>query len=100
LIRAHHPPLCAHGQRTAEAFRDGVIAVIIAIMLLELEVPHRTDWATLLPLLPVLLYYVLSFLYVGIYWNNPSDRTARAASRSRSMSSDWCSHFGSHGQAR
>lgn len=53
-----------------EAFSDGVIAIIITIMVLELKVPHGADWATLLPLLPVFLCYVLSFLYVGIYWNN------------------------------
>jgi uncharacterized membrane protein len=53
-----------------EAFSDGVIAIIITIMVLELKVPHGSDWGTLLPLLPVFLCYVLSFLYVGIYWNN------------------------------
>lgn len=53
-----------------EAFSDGVIAIIITIMVLELKVPHGTDLAALRPLLPVLLSYVLSFIYVGIYWNN------------------------------
>ena len=53
-----------------EAFSDGVIAIIITIMVLELKVPHGTDWAALRPLLPVLASYVLSFIYVGIYWNN------------------------------
>ena len=53
-----------------EAFSDGVLAIIITIMVLELKVPHGTDWAALRPLLPVVLSYVLSFLYVGIYWNN------------------------------
>jgi uncharacterized membrane protein len=53
-----------------EAFSDGVIAIIITIMVLELKVPHGTDLATLTPLLPVFLSYVLSFIYVGIYWNN------------------------------
>jgi uncharacterized membrane protein len=53
-----------------EAFSDGVIAIIITIMVLELKVPHGEDLAALLPLLPVFLSYVLSFLYVGIYWNN------------------------------
>lgn len=53
-----------------EAFSDGVIAIIITIMVLELKVPHGTTTAALLPLLPVLLSYVLSFVYVGIYWNN------------------------------
>jgi uncharacterized membrane protein len=53
-----------------EAFSDGVIAVIITIMVLELKAPHETTLAGLLPLLPVFLSYVLSFVYVGIYWNN------------------------------
>jgi uncharacterized membrane protein len=53
-----------------EAFSDGVIAIIITIMVLELEVPHTEDLAALTPLWPVFLSYVLSFLYVGIYWNN------------------------------
>ena len=53
-----------------EAFSDGVLAIIITIMVLELKVPHGTDFAVLKPLLPVLLSYVLSFVYVGIYWNN------------------------------
>jgi uncharacterized membrane protein len=53
-----------------EAFSDGVIAIIITIMVLELKVPHGENLAALLPLLPVFLSYVLSFLYVGIYWNN------------------------------
>ncbi len=53
-----------------EAFSDGVIAIIITIMVLELKVPHGTDWEALKPLWPVFLSYVLSFVYVGIYWNN------------------------------
>jgi len=53
-----------------EAFSDGVIAVIITIMVLELKVPHDIDPAALVPLIPVFLSYVLSFIYVGIYWNN------------------------------
>jgi len=53
-----------------EAFSDGVIAIIITIMVLELKVPHGTDFATLRPLLPVFLSYVLSFIYLAIYWNN------------------------------
>ena len=53
-----------------EAFSDGVLAIIITIMVLELKVPHGTDFETLKPLLPVFLSYVLSFIYVGIYWNN------------------------------
>jgi len=53
-----------------EAFSDGVIAIIITIMVLELKVPHGSDFESLLPLLPVFLSYVLSFVYLGIYWNN------------------------------
>ena len=53
-----------------EAFSDGVIAILITIMVLELKVPHGTDWHALEPLLPVFLTYVLSFIFVGIYWNN------------------------------
>lgn len=53
-----------------EAFSDGVIAVIITIMVLELKVPESTDWPALKPLLPKFISYVLSFIYVGIYWNN------------------------------
>jgi uncharacterized membrane protein len=53
-----------------EAFSDGVMAIIITIMVLELKVPHGDDLATLGPLLPVFLSYTLSFIYVGIYWNN------------------------------
>jgi uncharacterized membrane protein len=53
-----------------EAFSDGVLAIIITIMVLELKVPHGADWATLSKLAPVFLSYVLSFVFVGIYWNN------------------------------
>jgi uncharacterized membrane protein len=53
-----------------EAFSDGVLAIIITIMVLELKVPHETNLAALQPILPVFLSYVLSFIYVGIYWNN------------------------------
>jgi uncharacterized membrane protein len=53
-----------------EAFSDGVLAIIITIMVLEMKVPHGEDLAALQPLLPVFLSYVLSFVYVGIYWNN------------------------------
>ena len=58
--------------RTArlEAFSDGVLAIIITIMVLELRVPHAADLAGLRPVAPVFLSYVLSFVYVGIYWNN------------------------------
>lgn len=53
-----------------EAFSDGVIAILITIMVLELKVPHEADLAALRPLVPVFLSYVLSFIYLGIYWNN------------------------------
>jgi uncharacterized membrane protein len=53
-----------------EAFSDGVIAIIITIMVLELQPPHEPTWEALKPLLPVGLSYVLSFLYIAIYWNN------------------------------
>ena len=53
-----------------EAFSDGVLAIIITIMVLELKVPHETDFNALKQLLPVFLSYVLSFVYIGIYWNN------------------------------
>jgi uncharacterized membrane protein len=53
-----------------EAFSDGVLAIIITIMVLELKVPQGSDLAALKPLLPVFMSYVLSFIYVGIYWNN------------------------------
>jgi uncharacterized membrane protein len=53
-----------------EAFSDGVIAVLITIMVLEMKVPHTADWHALVELSPVLLTYVLSYVYLGIYWNN------------------------------
>jgi uncharacterized membrane protein len=53
-----------------EAFSDGVLAIIITIMVLEMKVPHGGELATLQPLIPVFLSYALSFVYVGIYWNN------------------------------
>jgi uncharacterized membrane protein len=53
-----------------EAFSDGVIAILITIMVLELKVPRQAEWAALLPLIPVFLSYVMSFAYLGIYWNN------------------------------
>ena len=53
-----------------EAFTDGVIAVIITIMVLELKAPHDADPKALMPIIPVFLSYVLSFVFVGIYWNN------------------------------
>jgi uncharacterized membrane protein len=53
-----------------EAFSDGVIAILITIMVLELKVPHAVDWEALHPLVPVFSSYVLSYVYLGIYWNN------------------------------
>ena len=53
-----------------EAFSDGVLAIVITIMVLELKVPHGSDLHALRPMVPVFLSYVLSFVYVGIYWNN------------------------------
>jgi uncharacterized membrane protein len=58
------------GKSRLEAFSDGVIAIIITIMVLELKVPHGESLDALAPLIPVFLSYVLSFVYVGIYWNN------------------------------
>jgi uncharacterized membrane protein len=58
------------GKNRLEAFSDGVLAIIITIMVLELKAPHGASLQHLRPLLPVFLSYVLSFLYVGIYWNN------------------------------
>ena len=58
------------GSNRLEAFSDGVIAIIITIMVLELKVPHETTAGALLELVPTLLSYVLSFVFVGIYWNN------------------------------
>jgi uncharacterized membrane protein len=58
------------GKGRFEAFSDGVIAVIITIMVLEMKVPHGEDFEALTGLLPVFVSYVLSFVYVGIYWNN------------------------------
>jgi uncharacterized membrane protein len=52
------------------AFSDGVLAIIITIMVLELKVPHGADWSALVTVLPVFLTYVLSFVYIAIYWNN------------------------------
>ncbi len=53
-----------------EAFSDGVLAIVITIMVLEFKVPHGTEWGDLVPLIPIVLSYVLSFIYIGIYWNN------------------------------
>jgi len=58
------------GKGRLEAFSDGVLAIIITIMVLEMKVPHGTELASLKPLLPVFISYVLSFINIGIYWNN------------------------------
>jgi uncharacterized membrane protein len=57
------------GKNRLEAFSDGVIAILITIMVLELKVPHDPDFRALIPLWPVFMSYVLSFVYIGIYWN-------------------------------
>src|ERR1051325_10284311 len=53
-----------------EAFSDGVMAIIITIMVLELRAPAEAQWQALTPLLPIFLSYILSFVFLGIYWNN------------------------------
>jgi uncharacterized membrane protein len=58
------------GKNRLEAFSDGVLAIIITIMVLEMKVPTGSDLTTLLPTLPIFLSYLLSFVYIGIYWNN------------------------------
>lgn len=58
------------GKARLEAFSDGVLAILITIMVLELRVPHEADWRALSPLVPVFLTYALSFVFLGIYWNN------------------------------
>lgn len=58
------------GKGRIEAFSDGVLAIIITIMVLELKIPHEAGLTALRPLIPVFLSYVLSFVYIGIYWNN------------------------------
>jgi len=60
----------AMGKGRLEAYSDGVIAVIITVMVLEMKVPHGTDLEALAPIVPVFVTYVLSFVYVAIYWNN------------------------------
>lgn len=62
--------MCSMGKTRLEAFSGGVLAIIITIMVLELKVPHGDTLDALAPLIPVFLSYVLSFIYVGIYWNN------------------------------
>ena len=58
------------GKQRLEAFSDGVIAILITIMVLELKIPHGNTWAALKPVLPTFLVYALSFVFLGIYWNN------------------------------
>jgi len=58
------------GKGRLEAFSDGVLAIIITIMVLEMKVPHGADFVSLRPLIPVFFSYVMSFVYLGIYWNN------------------------------
>jgi uncharacterized membrane protein len=58
------------GKGRLEAFSDGVIAVIITILVLELKTPHGQDWSAVIPFIPAFISYVLSFVYLGIYWNN------------------------------
>jgi len=58
------------GKARLEAFSDGVLAIIITIMVLEMKVPHGTEFAALQPVIPVFLSYILSFVYLGIYWSN------------------------------
>ncbi|HKZ67301.1 MAG TPA: TMEM175 family protein [Chitinophagaceae bacterium] len=58
------------GKGRLEAFSDGVLAIIITIMVLEMKVPHGDSFASLKPLFPVFISYILSFIYIGIYWNN------------------------------
>ena len=60
----------AMGRNRLEAFSDGVLAIIITIMVLELKVPHGDSLSDLEPLFPVFISYILSFIYIGIYWNN------------------------------
>ncbi len=62
--------LCRVTKGRLEAFTDGVIAILITIMVLELKVPEGTSWDVLRPLVPIFLTYLLSFVVVGIYWNN------------------------------
>jgi len=58
------------GKQRLETFSDGVIAILITIMVLELKIPHETTWAALQSMLPIFLVYALSFVFLGIYWNN------------------------------
>ena len=64
------PDNCFMNKNRLEAFSDGVLAIIITIMVLEIKTPHSTAWQDIKPVLPVLFSYLASFVYVGIYWNN------------------------------
>ena len=74
------------GKNRLEAFSDGVLAIIITIMVLEMKVPHGEDIEALWPLLPVFLSYILSFVYVGIYWIKSSSPVLRGTARRRTGS--------------
>jgi uncharacterized membrane protein len=69
-IQVSQPGHVVMGKNRLEAFSDGVLAIIITIMVLELKVPHGADLETLMPLWPAFLSHVLSFVYLGIYWSN------------------------------
>ncbi|MDB6137008.1 MAG: hypothetical protein JWO94_80 [Verrucomicrobiaceae bacterium] len=70
LKRSESSANCPMNKNRLEAFSDGVIAIIITVMVLEMKVPQGSDWTALRSVLPVFLSYVLSFIYVGVYWNN------------------------------
>ena len=76
------------GRGRLEAFSDGVMAIIITIMVLEIKVPHGGTLNDLRPLLPVFLSYILSFVYVGIYWNNHHHMLHASTRVTRAML--WC----------
>jgi uncharacterized membrane protein len=84
------------GRGRLEAFSDGVIAILITILVLELKVPQGADLGALLPVVPVFLSYVLSFVYLAIYWNNITTcSTPRSESRAESCGPISTSCFGS-----
>src|SRR4051812_2152523 len=64
------PTFTSMNKNRLEAFSDGVIAIIITIMVLELKIPHSTEWQAIRQLYPIFLSYTLSFIYIGIYWGN------------------------------
>jgi uncharacterized membrane protein len=81
------------GKTRLEAFNDGVIAILITIMVLELKIPHGANLHALAPLWPVFLSYVLSFIYIGIYWNKLQYRyhpPCRLSSQSWSVACHIC----------